>query len=190
MLDRSLRRMTKDLESVTTWLTAASAAVPSGYFALPVAGQEKPIYRERVYCYELYHQWRSRWPKDFDYSIGGEIDKSGNRLVRSGAKPDFLVHVPGVMDNLLAMEVKPANGERRKMARDLSTLTYFRRALGDDENYFAAYFWIYGLRESQWRRLAADLVVRTRGQPSVDLRLVQPVIHSRAGEPMTVVTWE
>ena len=43
-------------------LTAATAAVGSEYFLLPVAradgGEPLLLYRERVYSYELYHQLR------------------------------------------------------------------------------------------------------------------------------------
>ena len=78
---------------------------------LPVAGMEAPIYRERVYCYELYHRLRSVMNELFPYLLNGEIDKSrhpymqGNNL--DGVKPDLLLHRPGDMDaNLVAMEVK------------------------------------------------------------------------------------
>jgi hypothetical protein len=37
------------------------------------------------------------------FSLGGEIDT--NR----GWKPDFLVHIPGQMTNLVILEVKPGN---------------------------------------------------------------------------------
>jgi len=82
-------------------LTTATGNVPERYFQLPVDGQEDPIYRERVYCYELYHQMRSVWPEHSPYTLGGEVDKSGHRLIRGNgldnAKPDFLVHMPGDM---------------------------------------------------------------------------------------------
>jgi hypothetical protein len=41
-------------------LAEATAAIEARYFRLPIAGGD-PIYRERVYCYELYHQMRLLW---------------------------------------------------------------------------------------------------------------------------------
>lgn len=82
-------------------LQEATSKIGYNYFQLPIDGQEDPIYRERVYCYELYHQLRSIWPKDCEYELSGEVDKSGHPLIRGNnldrIKPDFLVHVPGDM---------------------------------------------------------------------------------------------
>ncbi|MEZ5417441.1 MAG: hypothetical protein R2708_08860 [Vicinamibacterales bacterium] len=122
--------MQQDLDAVTAALFDAATAVPADYAMLPVAKRESPIYRERVYCYELYHQWRMRWRDQWPYSLSGEIDKAGHPIVRPNTKPDFLVHDPGTMRNLLALEVKPANTSIKKALKDLRTLTYLRRDLG------------------------------------------------------------
>ena len=37
-------------------LKDATSGIEGNYFQLPIDGSEDPIYRERVYCYELYHQ--------------------------------------------------------------------------------------------------------------------------------------
>ena len=58
-------------------LIAATTRIADDYFQLPVADAEG-AYRERVYCYELYHQLRSEW-RDFPFSLGGEVDK-GTRI--------------------------------------------------------------------------------------------------------------
>jgi hypothetical protein len=70
---------------------------------LSVAGAEARVYRERVYCYELYHQWRCQWANDSRFELSGEADKIGDPIIRRNAKPDFLVHVPGEMQNLLVL---------------------------------------------------------------------------------------
>ena len=181
--------MKQVLDRVTHWLFEASAAIPHDYFALPVAAQEVSIYRERVYCYELYHQWRCRWEPGFAYSLAGEIDKAGHPLIRRRSKPDFLVHVPGAMTNLLTVEVKSANPDSKGMVKDLKTLSCFRRGLGNAENYFAAYIWLYGVDEPAWRDLASDLARRTRNDAEVDLGLIQPVIHIRAREAAKFMAW-
>jgi len=110
----------------------ATENIERNYFQLPVDGQEDPIYRERVYCYELYHQLRLRWPSDTEYELSGEVDKSGHPLVRGNdldrVKPDLLVHVPGDMGgNHTIIEIKPITASRNGIAKDLSTLTAFRR---------------------------------------------------------------
>ena len=105
--------MEEPLRLVTEWLLCASSLVDEDYIQLPVADSEDLEYRERVYCYELYHQWRMHWPKNFPFSLSGELDKSGHPLIRDKSKPDFLVHIPGQMTNLLIVEVKPKNAVSR-----------------------------------------------------------------------------
>ena len=55
-------------------LREATARVAPDYFLLPVHGAPS-VYRERVYCYELYHQMRLLWPGDCPYRLNGEVDK-------------------------------------------------------------------------------------------------------------------
>lgn len=115
-------------------LGAATLAIDPGYFMLTHAGAmgEPAVsrYRERAYCYELYHQLRVRWPRDFRYSLGGEPDKRshphfvGSEL--SNVNPDMIVHQPGSMSgNLCALEIKPANAALARMRNDIQTLNAF-----------------------------------------------------------------
>ncbi|MBX6312710.1 MAG: hypothetical protein IRY99_07320 [Isosphaeraceae bacterium] len=145
--------MENALHLATEWLLRASCEVGQDYFQLPVAGLEEPQYRERVYCYELYHRWRTHWARHFPFSLAGEIDKQRHPLIRNLTKPDFLVHIPGQMMNLLIVEVKPGNRDIAEMMKDLRTLTAFRREFGVGKNYDAAYFWIYGLDSDGWNAL-------------------------------------
>jgi hypothetical protein len=185
--ERREAQLRKDLQEATAWLVEASAAVPRDYFMLPVVGKERPIYRERVYCYELYHQWRCLWRADFGYSLCGEIDKEGHPVIRSAAKPDFLVHSAGSMNkNLLALEVKPYNSTIRKMLKDLRTLSFFRR----NANYVAAYFLVYGVSEANWTSVAERLANLAEGDQRVDLALIVPAIHVGAGERVRFVNWK
>ena len=111
-------------------LEQATACVPAEYFQLPIDGQEAPIYRERVYCYELYHQLRAIWPQDSQFSLAGEVDKSGHPLIRGNGldncKPDFLVHIPGDMGgNFAVIEVKPIRAQAADVQKDITTLSNF-----------------------------------------------------------------
>lgn len=79
-------------------LRQATAAIGGEYFLLPIHGAD-PVQRERVYCYELYHQMRLRWPppEACHYRLNGEIDKGGHpyfRNQRGKPKPDLLVPSP------------------------------------------------------------------------------------------------
>ena len=185
--------MDEELNLVTEWLLSASSEIPAEYFQLPVAGAEEPQYRERVYCYELYHRWRNRWPDGFPFSLSGEVDKQGHRLIRGGWKPDFLVHLPGRMSNLLIVEVKPANAAPPRMADDLKKLTHFRRELrdqyGNPGNYRGAYLWIYGLRAAEWPGLRAEVLGSLHGDPQFDRDLVSCIIHETAQARATPAPW-
>lgn len=81
--------------------------IEAGFFKLTSACGDDPI-RERVFCYEFYHQFRQRMDDCDPLSMHGELDKSGRAYKRYGnEKPDFLLHQPGVeTQNLIVMEVK------------------------------------------------------------------------------------
>ena len=143
-------------------ILAATARIGEEYFQLPVADADA-VYRERVYCYELYHQLRCLWG-DFPFSLGGEIDKQGHPHFRDGpyanAKPDFLVHEPGGMDrNLACVEVKPIDRPKAEFTADFKKLTWFCR----QAKYARGIFLVYGastkvadiaaLREKVWSTL-------------------------------------
>ncbi len=114
-------------------LREATANVSREYFLLPIVWGPA-IYRERVYCYELYHQLRSLWPDGSQYRLNGEIDKRGHPCFAEddwAPKPDFLVHVPGSHDNYAAIEVKTAyNLGVREILKDVDTLARFTNEAG------------------------------------------------------------
>ncbi|MET4374829.1 hypothetical protein ABIA99_007561 [Bradyrhizobium sp. LB12.1] len=125
-------------------LASATAEIGREYFRLPIHGGG-PVYRERVYCYELYHQMRRRWPDDGPYRLNGEVDKAAHpvlsRLDASYAKPDLLVHGPGDMGrNHAIIEVKSQKATAEGIEKDIRTLSLFRRRVG----YERAIYLIYG----------------------------------------------
>jgi hypothetical protein len=132
------------MEHLSQILHEATAAIGQEYFRLPIHG-DAPVYRERVYCYELYHQMRLRWPGDSPYRLNGEVDKSAHPYFegRDGGKPkpDLLVHQPGGgRYNHAVIEVKSVVGQ--DIQKDLETLSLFRNQLG----YERAILLIYGVR--------------------------------------------
>ncbi len=125
-------------------LSEATKDIDIEYFHLQIDGGD-PVYRERVYCYELYHQMRLRWPHDTPYYLNGEVDKAAHPILSSlGAnrvKPDLLVHQPGYMTgNFAVIEVKSSNAPVSGINKDLKNLSLFVDTVG----YKRAIYLVYG----------------------------------------------
>jgi len=132
------------MDELSEILARATASIEPGYFRLSIHGGD-PIYRERVYCYELYHQMRKLWPMNCAFTLNGEVDKAAHpiltRLGADGFKPDLLIHQPGEMGgNHAVMEVKSARASRNGLAKDINTLATFLGAVG----YKRGIYLIYG----------------------------------------------
>lgn len=134
----------RDFKRFMACLEKAAELVEQHYFKITFAGAEQYVYRERVYCYELYHHLRSILGDDFPYKLDGELDKINHPELQEliGAKkPDFIVHVPGNMDrNLVVVEVKPISTRIDRLRDDLNTLHLFL----NNANYYRAIMLIYG----------------------------------------------
>jgi len=115
------------LKNFDTIIGEAIEAIGEEYFLLPIRGGFEK-YRERVYCYELYHQIKARWPKSTDYRLNGENTKQGHPYfenIPGWLMPDFLVHVPGFDINYCVMEVKSSNSSLQKISDDFESLKTF-----------------------------------------------------------------
>jgi len=136
-------RKEEELKEFLRALEKASRNIEEYYFKVAMANLEGHRFRERVYCYELYHQLRLALPANFPYTLQGEMDKMKHPIITGGVKPDFILHKPGTMnDNLLVIEVKPLNNTRsRQIKKDLDTLTEF---LDLEKGYYCAIYLIYG----------------------------------------------
>jgi hypothetical protein len=159
-------------------LAEATKRIPDQYFQLPVYGEEDPIYRERVYTYELYHQLRLLLDADEafrDYTLCGEIDKGGHCIFRRCA-PDILLHAPGRMDNLAILEVKPINGTPEGIRKDRET---FEEFLSENGKYKLGVELVYGGAETDMTRFGEAFA----GGPGQ----IQLFWHPRPGEPAKVV---
>jgi hypothetical protein len=165
-------------------LTAATARVARDYFQLPVADADA-AYRERVYCYELYHQLRCVWD-DFPFSLGGEVDKVGSPHFRDGpyaqAKPDLLVHVPGEMGhNLATVEVKPCDRSVGAFREDLEKLAWFCQSAG----YFRGLFLVYGTPQGGEGAVRAKVQHAVHSSARVDPQFIEAFHHGRVGSAAT-----
>ena len=166
------------MQLLTQLLCDASARVPPGYFQVNLDGGD-PIYRERVYCYELYHQLRCLWPSDTDFYLNGELDKAAHPiLVKLGAdyaKPDLLVHKPGYMTgNNTIIEVKSSNARRDGIEKDLKTLALFR----SEVNYERAIYLIFGYGALEAAERVRGVAAAIGKLPSIELWL-----HQQPGAP-------
>jgi len=113
----------------------------SHYFQLPVTDKEDPIFRERVYCYELYHQMRNALDGTLPHKLDGEVDKRGHPIIPGNKKPDFIVHIPADMRwNLVVIEVKPVTVDDAALKEDLKKLKW----LLDKGKYHRAIMLVYG----------------------------------------------
>lgn len=117
----------------------------SHYFQIQFAGSNELKFRERVYCYELYHQLLNILGDEFRYKLDGEVDKEGHPFYPKlgPKKPDLIVHVPRDMDwNLAVIEVKPVTVGKRigDLKKDIETLKGFL----EDGKYYRAIMLVYG----------------------------------------------
>ena len=132
------------VKELTSIIEDATSAIDRTYWRLPVDGGD-PIYRERVYSYELYHQMRKRWPEHCPWVLNGEVDKSGHPLLlplgADGTIPDLLVHRPGSMaGNHAIIEVKPVTARPNRLLDDIKKLCVYRSKV----RYQRAILLVYG----------------------------------------------
>ena len=167
-------------EEFSEILRTATESIDPRYFDFYIDGEEHPIYRERVYCYELYHQMRCRWPKETPYLLNGEVDKRGHKLLaKKGAAlyvPDFLVHTPGRMaGNSIIMEVKHSWTNDDGIENDLVKLDLFIR----DVDYKRAIYLVYG------KEADSDFILRIQNIAFSMRRLseVEVWLHSAPHQP-------
>ncbi len=138
--------MENNFDSFLRCLGEAGRRMDRRYIQLTVAGSEKPIYRERVYCYELYHQLRCVLGDTSPYVLNGEVDKTGHPIIQKalGAKKrDFIIHVQGKPErNLVVIEVKPVTVKKSlsELRIDVETLKGFLK----EAHYEMAIMLIYG----------------------------------------------
>lgn len=140
--------MQEDFKFFFDSLMKAAKLIDRHYFKIDVSGSDEQIFRERVYCYELYHHLRSILGDDFPYKLDGELDKISHPKLQEllgSKKPDLVVHITGLMDrNLVVVEVKPVSTRIDRFRDDLTTLQLFL----DRGEYYKAIMLIYGNDES------------------------------------------
>jgi len=181
--------MNGHLDTLRRTLQDATAAIHRDYFLLPIADGDA-VYRERTYCYELYHQLRRRWPADYPYTLGGEVDKGGHHRFKATplrqAKPDLLVHIPGNMaGNFVVIEVKPITAKRHHVRRDFTKLHAF---LSPPASYQRALYLVYGTHLKGIERFLGACH-QIADELRVDLSPIDLYWHESPGSPAHLVAW-
>ena len=147
------------MKKIDDIIRIATKRIIDKYFFLKVYGGT-PVYRERVYCYELYHQMRCYDSIDVNLYLMGEIDKGGHPKIEEcakGLKPDFLIHEPGSGNNYAVIEVKSVEGLKRRLynrnvppqyayEKDIESLSCFVDKMG----YQRGIYLIYGNNNENW----------------------------------------
>lgn len=126
-------------EKYTPFLKEALNEIDPSYYQVTTTYGD--VVRERVFCYELYHQMRLVQDKFNLRTLHPEIDKSGHTIFEKGDKknPDFIFHKPGeMMGNEVIIEVKGRINEG--MFKDFNTLSSFCQKY----NYKVGYFILFG----------------------------------------------
>jgi hypothetical protein len=101
--------------------------VGDGYFRVITSYSPNGIVRERVFCYELYHQLRLAMKDSALLSLCGEIDKRGHMGFEEGDRknPDFILHNAGnFQNNELIIEVK-GKLIKNQIIKDFDTIHTF-----------------------------------------------------------------
>ena len=86
----------------------ALSKIKQDYYHISTIYDSNGITRERVFCYELYHQLRCEFNDDI-LKVHGELDKRGQIDFHDETRaiPDFLIHQPGThANNNIIIEVK------------------------------------------------------------------------------------
>lgn len=82
--------------------------VSKEFFEIGIAEGVDQKRRERVFCYELYHQIRSLQEKNNlkNFTVNAEIDKRGHYVIKENFNPDIVIHQQGNMNNYIVIEAK------------------------------------------------------------------------------------
>ena len=106
----------------------ALSDVKGDYFLLLTTYNHSGIVRERMFCYELYHQIRIRMENNDNLLFCGEIDKRGHPDFerRDRKNPDFVFHIPETHEgNTIVIEVKGTLDSIQGIVKDFNTLNRF-----------------------------------------------------------------
>ncbi|MDL1894039.1 hypothetical protein FBQ87_14315 [Sphingobacteriales bacterium CHB3] len=147
--------------------------IADAYFLLPTTYSRAGLTRERIFCYELYHQLRCLIGDNAPLMLHGEIDKRGHRdfALPHRANPDFVFHVPGTHErNTIVVEVK-GNVDRAGIRKDFNTLLNFTEFY----RYRLGIFVLFGHSARELRRLGKDVLLPLTQRPTANQILIMSI---------------
>jgi len=160
-------------------LRAATANISDNYFLLPIAGMEYPLKRERVYCYELYHQLRLVLAQS-DLVLTGEPDKKRHPAFdgERHPNPDLILHVPGSHKHNSSVVEVECEPKLHHLKKDLGNLKQMQT-----KGYGELVLLLFAIESVPWARLgrAAEL-------NGFALSNIIVLLHKHAGAESTVET--
>lgn len=154
-------------------LDEATRAIEASYFLLPIAGRDRPIKRERVYCYELFHRLRLALAAS-QLTLTGEPDKSGHPHLPP-INPDLILHIPGYHDeNSAVVEVECRVGLEHliKDFRNLKTM--------QGRGYQTLVLLIFANQRVPWPKL-----MQASKEVGIDIDDITVLLHREVGESAT-----
>lgn len=156
-------------------LLQATKSISDSYFLLPIAGCDRPIKRERVYCYELYHQLRIVLDCA-PLMLMGEPDKSGHpKFFKKGINPDFILHIPGEhTQNNTVIEVECVVNDEH-LYKDFKNFKIMR-----DQGYKEIILLLVGCDSVPWPKLQ-----QAASAEMLDINAVTVVLHRHANKAAT-----
>jgi hypothetical protein len=153
-------------------LIQATALIPEEYFYLSVAKKPAPVLRERVYCYELYHQLRLKQAQVGGCTLSAEPDKRGNPAFKRALKPDLILHLPGSHNENVAVVEVEWQADKRHLTKDLTNLKAFA-AVG----YGQLVLLLFGRSTPPWASLE-----KAAAEAALSLAHIHILLHKAPGQ--------
>jgi hypothetical protein len=151
-------------------LEQATRAIGAPYFLLPIAGRDRPIKRERVYCYELFHQLRIAL-QDSQLTLTGEPDKRGHPDFPP-INPDFILHTPGShKENNAVIEVE-CRVSLEHLIKDLRNLKTMK-----DRGYVTLVLLLFANNDVPWAKLR-----QAATEADIDVGEITVLLHQAADQ--------
>jgi hypothetical protein len=135
----------------------AANKVPKSYLKVPTRSNPAGIVRERVFCYELYHQMRLGQGSEPFFVINGEIDNRGILEFRKENRknPDFIFYANhNIGLDTIAMEVKGKISSKGKIIEDFEKLLNWIY----HEEYEFGVFLLYNYSLTEFVNIVGDLI--------------------------------
>ena len=162
----------KKIAKLVELIKHALQAIEPSYFNLKTTYEPSGIVRERVFCYELYHQMRLLMTEEHGFSLNGEIDKRGHLDFKPEHRknPDFVFHIPGTHSgNAIVMEVKGRiDYHNRELQEDFKTLLNFV----SNYHYQMGIFLLYNHSFGKLQERHGDLLKSLKSHPAANSILI------------------